>query len=143
MYEYVDIGTSEGATVVTGGARPDDPELAEGNFIQPTVFAGVRNDMRIAQEEIFCPVVVIIPFDREEEAIRLANDVRYGLAAGSGRATAAAPTGSRARSTPARSGSTTTALSVRGPVRRLQGERHRPCLGLESLDEYTEVKNVT
>ena len=82
VYEYVEIGKAEGATVVLGGKRPDDPELAAGNFIEPTVFAGVTNDMRIAQEEIFGPVVVVIPFDGEEEAVRLADDVRYGLAAG-------------------------------------------------------------
>ena len=82
VYEYVEIGKSEGATVVAGGIRPSEPELADGNFIEPTIFADVRNDMRIAQEEIFGPVVVIIPFDGEEEAVRLANDVRYGLAAG-------------------------------------------------------------
>jgi acyl-CoA reductase-like NAD-dependent aldehyde dehydrogenase len=82
VYEYVEIGRAEGATVVHGGRRPGDPELAAGNFIEPTVFADVRNDMRIAQEEIFGPVVVIIPFEGEEEAVRLANDVRYGLAAG-------------------------------------------------------------
>jgi acyl-CoA reductase-like NAD-dependent aldehyde dehydrogenase len=82
VMEYLEVGSAEGATVVTGGSRPADPELAEGNFIEPTVFAGVTNDMRIAQEEIFGPVVVIIPFDGEDEAVRIANDVRYGLAAG-------------------------------------------------------------
>ena len=82
VMEYLEVGSAEGATVVTGGGRPADPELAEGNFIEPTVFAGVTNDMRIAQEEIFGPVVVIIPFDGEDEAVRIANDVRYGLAAG-------------------------------------------------------------
>jgi len=82
VYEYVEIGRAEGATVVAGGVRPSDPELAAGNFIEPTIFAGVRNDMRIAQEEIFGPVVVIVAFDGEDEAVRIANDVRYGLAAG-------------------------------------------------------------
>jgi 5-carboxymethyl-2-hydroxymuconic-semialdehyde dehydrogenase len=76
---YLDIGRQEGATVAAGGYRPD--ELAPGNYVLPTVFTGVRNDMRIAQEEIFGPVVTLIPFDGEEEAVRLANDVRYGLAA--------------------------------------------------------------
>ena len=82
VYEYVEIGKAEGATVVAGGVRPSDPELAGGNFIEPTIFAGVSNEMRIAQEEIFGPVVVIVPFDGEDEAVRIANDVRYGLAAG-------------------------------------------------------------
>ena len=109
VYEYVEIGRAEGATVVHGGVRPSDPALAAGNFIEPTIFAGATNDMRIAQEEIFGPVVVVIPFDGEEEAIRLANDVRYGLAAGvwtrdTGRAHRVAH-----RSRLARSGSTTTA----------------------------------
>jgi acyl-CoA reductase-like NAD-dependent aldehyde dehydrogenase len=82
VLSYVEIGEREGATVVCGGRPPADPELAEGNFMEPTIFAGVSNDMRIAQEEIFGPVVVIVPFDGEEGAVRIANDVRYGLAAG-------------------------------------------------------------
>jgi acyl-CoA reductase-like NAD-dependent aldehyde dehydrogenase len=143
VYEYVDIGTSEGATVVTGGARPDDPELADGNFIQPTVFAGVRNDMRIAQEEIFGPVVVIIPFDGEEEAVRLANDVRYGLAAGIWTAD-----GARAH----RVAHALDAGSIwvnhygvypsEAPFGGYKESGTGHDLGLESLDEYTEVKNV-
>ena len=143
VYEYVDIGTSEGATVVTGGARPDDPELAEGNFIQPTVFAGVRNDMRIAQEEIFGPVVVIIPFDGEEEAIRLANDVRYGLAAGIW-------TGDGARAHRVAHALDAGSIWVNhygvypseAPFGGYKESGTGHDLGLESLDEYTEVKNV-
>ena len=82
VWEYVRIGQAEGATVIGGGRIPDDPELASGNFITPTVFANVEHGSRIAQEEIFGPVAVLIPFDGEEEVVRLANDVRYGLAAG-------------------------------------------------------------
>ena len=82
VYEYVDIGRAEGATVLGGGAPPDDPELARGNFIRPTSFVNVEPGFRIAQEEIFGPVAVVMPFSGEEEAVRLANDVRYGLAAG-------------------------------------------------------------
>jgi phenylacetaldehyde dehydrogenase len=74
---YIELGQQEGARLVTGGARARDT----GYFIQPTVFAGVRNDMRIAQEEIFGPVASIIPFKDEEDAIRQGNDVSYGLAA--------------------------------------------------------------
>ena len=69
VYEYVEIGKAEGATVA-GRQAARRPRAAAGNFIEPTVFAGVTNDMRIAQEEIFGPVVVIIPFDGEEEAVR-------------------------------------------------------------------------
>ncbi|MBN0810386.1 aldehyde dehydrogenase family protein, partial [Pseudomonas aeruginosa] len=73
----------EGATLVAGGLeRPAGlpAHLSKGQFIQPTVFADVDNRMRIAQEEIFGPVVCLIPFKDEAEALRLANDVEYGLA---------------------------------------------------------------
>ena len=79
---YVEVGRQEGAKLVAGGQRLDDGELANGYFIEPTVFADVRNDMRIAREEIFGPVAALIPFDGEDEAIALANDTPYGLAAG-------------------------------------------------------------
>jgi aldehyde dehydrogenase (NAD+) len=75
---YIDIGRSEGAEVATGGECPTD--LGDGYFVQPTVFTGVSNDMRIAQEEIFGPVVAVIPVDDVEDAIRIGNDTIYGLA---------------------------------------------------------------
>ncbi len=76
---YVEIGKREGARLVAGGGRPD--HLPEGNFLAPTVFADVTPTMRVFQEEIFGPVVCVTPFDDEEDAVRLANDSRYGLAA--------------------------------------------------------------
>ncbi|MGN8115092.1 aldehyde dehydrogenase family protein [Labrys sp. 22185] len=75
---YIDIGRKEGASVVAGGTRHGKA----GYFVEPTVFAGVRHEMRISQEEIFGPVAAVIPFKDEEEAIRLANGTVYGLAAG-------------------------------------------------------------
>jgi len=78
--KYVEIGKSEGARLVIGGSRPDDPSLAQGNFYLPTIFDCVDNSMGIAQEEIFGPVASVIPFRDEDEAIRLANDTSYGLA---------------------------------------------------------------
>ena len=75
---YIQIGIDEGARLVTGGGRPDG--LDNGWFVQPTVFADVDNSMRIAQEEIFGPVLSVIPYDTEEDAIRIANDSVYGLA---------------------------------------------------------------
>lgn len=78
---YVDIGRAEGAELVAGGRRIEGA-LAQGYFVQPTVFAGVSNAMRIAREEIFGPVAAIIPFDGEEEAIAIANDSDFGLTAG-------------------------------------------------------------
>ena len=77
--DYIEIGLAEGATLVVGGGEPQDPALADGAYLMPTVFDGVSNDMRIAREEIFGPVVSIIAFDTEEEALRLANATPYGL----------------------------------------------------------------
>jgi len=76
---YIDIGKDEGAELVFGGSRPS--ALDEGNFLQPTIFGQVSNDMRIAREEIFGPVLSVIPFDNEEDVIRQANANEYGLAA--------------------------------------------------------------
>ncbi len=76
---YIEIGRSEGAEVAVGGARAT--ELGDGYFVQPTVFTGVRNDMRIAQEEIFGPVAAVIEVADVDEAIAVANDTIYGLAA--------------------------------------------------------------
>ena len=75
-------GIEQGARLVTGGHRPSSSALKDGLFFEPTIFADVDNDMRIAQEEVFGPILSIIPFDSEEEAVRIANDTPYGLAAG-------------------------------------------------------------
>jgi len=82
VQSYYDIARGEGARIVVGGSMPTDPKLAAGWYVTPTVYADVRNDMRIAREEIFGPVVVVIPFDTEEEAVTIANDTEYGLVAG-------------------------------------------------------------
>jgi 5-carboxymethyl-2-hydroxymuconic-semialdehyde dehydrogenase len=74
---YFDVARSERVSIPVGGAAA----AAGGNYVQPTVFAGAHNRMRVAQEEIFGPVLTVIPFDDEREALELANDVRYGLAA--------------------------------------------------------------
>lgn len=81
VLEYIDIARSEGATAVLGGAKGAAPECGNGWFVQPTIFTGVRNDMRIAQEEVFGPVLSVIRFKDEADALRIANDVRFGLAA--------------------------------------------------------------
>jgi 5-carboxymethyl-2-hydroxymuconic-semialdehyde dehydrogenase len=79
VMDYVKLGVKEGARLAAGGARPAG--LADGNYLAPTVFADVTPKMRVFQEEIFGPVVCVTPFDSEEEAVCLANDTRYGLAA--------------------------------------------------------------
>jgi 5-carboxymethyl-2-hydroxymuconic-semialdehyde dehydrogenase len=81
VQNYIALGVDEGARLLTGGPNPPPlPDaLARGNFVQPTVFANVDNKMRIAQDEIFGPVACLIPFDDEADAIRIANDVAYGL----------------------------------------------------------------
>jgi len=77
---YVELGRQEGAKLLTGGQRVTDGELARGNYLAPTVFADVDNSWRVAQEEIFGPVQVCMPFDTEQEAVALANASPYGLA---------------------------------------------------------------
>jgi 5-carboxymethyl-2-hydroxymuconic-semialdehyde dehydrogenase len=79
VHGYMDVARSEAATIAVGGERPQ--HLKRGNFFAPTLITGVRNDMRVAQEEIFGPVLVVIPFNDEAEAVRIANDIQYGLAA--------------------------------------------------------------
>jgi aldehyde dehydrogenase (NAD+) len=81
VQSYIEIGRQEGAVLACGGNRMGG-DLANGYFIEPTVFSGVNNKMRIAQEEIFGPVISVIPFDDADEALRLANDTPYGLAGG-------------------------------------------------------------
>ena len=76
---YIGRGVDEGARVLEGGARPDDPALADGFYLRPTILDGCTNDMVVAREEIFGPVVSVITFETEDEAVRLANDTPYGL----------------------------------------------------------------
>ena len=79
---YIELGRSEGARVAVGGARRTEGALARGWFVEPTVFDQCRDDMRIVREEIFGPVMCVLPFDDEQEVIRRANDTEFGLSAG-------------------------------------------------------------
>lgn len=81
VWDYIESGLAEGATLATGGLGMPDG-IAQGAFVRPTVFANVKNSMRIAQEEIFGPVVCVIPYKDVDEAVALANDSPYGLAGG-------------------------------------------------------------
>lgn len=77
---YIALGVQEGAKIAAGGKRSPLPQLANGNFIEPTIFTNCDTSMRIVQEEVFGPVVTVESFTTEEEAIQLANDSVYGLA---------------------------------------------------------------
>ncbi|MEM9060370.1 MAG: aldehyde dehydrogenase [Pseudomonadota bacterium] len=80
--DYIGVAESEGAKLLFGGGTPQGPEIQGGQFVEPTIFTGVLNSMRIAQEEVFGPVLSIIGFEDEEEALEIGNDIAFGLAAG-------------------------------------------------------------
>ena len=82
IMDYIEIAKSEGAKCVLGGNKYTGDGASGERFVQPTIFTGVSNNMRIAQEEVFGPVLSVIPFDNEEEAIKIGNDIVFGLAAG-------------------------------------------------------------
>jgi aldehyde dehydrogenase (NAD+) len=82
VLDYLAIGVGEGAQTLTGGNRARDGDLADGYFVAPTVLSGIKNSMRIAQEEIFGPVLSAIPFDDVEDAVKLANSTIFGLGSG-------------------------------------------------------------
>jgi betaine-aldehyde dehydrogenase len=79
VMSYIDAGKSEGARVVYGAKRPDDPKLANGFYVEPTVFADVNMNMRIAKEEIFGPVVSVLKWSDEAKMLEQVNQVEYGL----------------------------------------------------------------
>ncbi len=82
IVDYMERAKADGATVALGGGTPDGPEFEKGWWIEPTIFTDVTNDMEIAREEIFGPVMVVIKYSTVKEAIAMANDTDYGLTAG-------------------------------------------------------------
>ncbi|RKS04894.1 aldehyde dehydrogenase (NAD+) [Nocardiopsis sp. Huas11] len=139
--EYVRLGVEEGARLVTGGAEPVEGRES-GYFVRPTVFADVRNDMRIAQEEIFGPVLALIPYDTEEEAVAIANDTVYGLNAAvwsqdADRALAVARR-LRAGQIEVNGG----ALNPRAPFGGYKRSGVGREWGLHGLDEFCELKSL-
>src|SRR5690606_32864804 len=78
----IESARGDGATLAAGGGRASGPGLDSGLFIEPTIFTQVKNDMEVAQNEIFGPVLSILSFDSEDEAVAIANDIPFGLASG-------------------------------------------------------------
>jgi betaine-aldehyde dehydrogenase len=143
VQDYIEVGRAEGAELVLGGDAPDDPALSAGAFLMPTVFDAVSNDMRIAREEIFGPVVSIIPFDTEEEALRLANATPYGLSGSIwsrdiGKALRAA----KALQSGVISVNSNSSVHPEAPFGGYKMSGIGRELGMAALDLYTETKNV-
>jgi acyl-CoA reductase-like NAD-dependent aldehyde dehydrogenase len=82
ILDYFRIGADEGATIALGGRAPSGTEFEKGYWIEPTIFVDVTNDMRIAREEVFGPVLVVLTYDSDDDAVKIANDTNYGLSAG-------------------------------------------------------------
>lgn len=143
MKSYVELGQAEGATLVYGGGRPQG--LEEGNYFAPTIFTWVSNDMRIAQEEIFGPVVSVIPFD-DDEAVWLANASEYGLSGSIwtrdiGKALRVAK-GLRTGMISISGHPSASRYAVFAPFGGYKKSGIGRELGMYALELYTEVKNV-
>jgi acyl-CoA reductase-like NAD-dependent aldehyde dehydrogenase len=143
VLDYIGIGRAEGAELVTGGVAPVGEAFDGGAFVLPTVFDNARNDMRICAEEIFGPVVSIIPFDTEADALRMANDTPYGLSGSIwsrdiGRAIRVAK-GIRAGVLSVNCNSSVHTEAPFGGYKMSGIGRE---LGMHALDMYTELKNV-
>jgi acyl-CoA reductase-like NAD-dependent aldehyde dehydrogenase len=142
--QYVSIGREEGATVAAGGSRPADASLPGGYYFQPTLLDGVRPDMRVAQEEIFGPVLAIIGFDDLEEAATLANRSSYGLVAGvwTRDINKAMSLASRIKAGQVYVNTYGAGGGVELPFGGYKKSGYGREKGLESLASYTQVKNV-
>jgi len=143
VMRYIDIALNEGAKCVTGGRRGSGPACGEGLFVEPTIFTGVKNTMRIAREEVFGPVLTVIPFETDDEAVAIANDTPYGLAAALWTTSI-----ERAIKLPKRLEAGTVwvnayrVVSYRGPSGGVKGSGIGRENGIEAIKEYLELRSV-
>ena len=143
VLDYIEIGRSEGGSIVVGGGIPDDAAFADGAYIQPTVFDGVRPDARIVREEIFGPVVSVIPFDDEADALRLANATPYGLSGSVwSRDIGKALRIARGLQAGVISVNSNSSVHTEAPFGGYKMSGIGRELGMHALELYTEVKNV-
>ncbi|WP_129668193.1 aldehyde dehydrogenase family protein [Phytoactinopolyspora endophytica] len=146
VLSYIEIGKEQGAELVTGGGRPQGEEFGDGFFVEPTLFDKVSPGMRIAQEEIFGPVLSVIPVDDEAEAIEVANGVDYGLVASvwtrdigtAVRASRALQAGQVGVNTPIGAGTV-----IGGPFGGYKNSGFGRTMGADSVLDWTQVKTVS
>ena len=143
VYDYIETGINEGAGLVAGGKIPEEKTLSAGNYLQPTLFSQVDNNMQIAREEIFGPVLCAIPFKDEQEAVSIANSSDYGLSGSVWtRDLQRALRVIKAMETGVISVNTGHSVHLEAPFGGVKKSGVGRELGLAALDHYSDLKSV-